>query len=94
MASVKKRFRDLWSFFTTYEKVWFFSILILAVIFAFVFPEEDVTLLDIPTTTAEEMSRMMTLRMVDEVEFPANVRSVSIGLDEERGQTAWYTEVL
>lgn len=42
MASVKKRFRDLWSFFTTYEKVWFFSILILAVIFAFVFPEEDV----------------------------------------------------
>lgn len=60
----------------------------------YVFPEEDVTLLDIPTTTAEEMSRMMTLRMVDEVEFPANVRSVSIGLDEERGQTAWYTEVL
>ncbi|MBQ8180276.1 MAG: 6-pyruvoyl tetrahydropterin synthase family protein [Candidatus Methanomethylophilaceae archaeon] len=60
----------------------------------YVFPREDVTLLDIPTTTAEEMSRAMTLRMVTEIDFPPNVRSVSIGLDEERGQTAWYTEVL
>ena len=60
----------------------------------YVFPREDVTLLDVPTTTAEEMSKMMTRRMVSEIEFPSNVRSVSIGLDEERGQTAWYTEVL
>ena len=60
----------------------------------YVFPMVDVTLLDIPTTTAEEMSKAMTQRMVSEIEFPANVRSVSIGLDEERGQTAWYTEVL
>ena len=54
----------------------------------------DVTLLDIPNTTAEEMAKMMTLRMVAEIDFPENVRSVSVGLDEERGQTAWYTEVL
>lgn len=60
----------------------------------YVFPREDVTLLEIPTTTAEEMSKMMTQRMVSEIEFPPNVHSVSIGLDEERGQTAWYTEVL
>ena len=60
----------------------------------YVFPMVDVTLLDIPTTTAEEMSKAMTQRMVSEIDFPANVRSVSIGLDEERGQTAWYTEVL
>ena len=33
---------DLWNYFTTYEKVWFFSILILSFIFAFIFPEEDV----------------------------------------------------
>ena len=33
---------DLWNYFTTYEKVWFFSILILSFIFAFLFPEEDV----------------------------------------------------
>lgn len=60
----------------------------------YVFPREDVTLLEIPTTTAEEMSKMMTQRMVREIDFPSNVHSVSIGLDEERGQTAWYTEVL
>lgn len=34
--------KDLWNYFTTYEKVWFFSILILAFVFAFLFPEEDV----------------------------------------------------
>ena len=40
--SFKEKAKELWNFFTTYEKVWFFSILILAVIFAFLFPEEDV----------------------------------------------------
>ena len=34
-----KRF---WNYFTTYEKVWFLSIIVLSVVFAFVFPEEDV----------------------------------------------------
>jgi len=53
-----------------------------------------VTLLPVPTTTAEEMSKMMVQRMVKELKFPPNVKSVSIGLDEERGQTAWYTQVL
>ncbi len=59
-----------------------------------VFPKEDVALLDVPTTTAEAMCKMMTLRMKAEIDFPPNVRSISIGLDEERGQTAWYTEAL
>ena len=60
----------------------------------YVFPSEDVMLLDIPTTTAEEMARMMTEKMAGETAFPKTVRSVSVGLDEERGQTAWYTKVL
>ncbi len=38
---MKDKLKKLWNYFTTYEKIWFFSILILAVIFAFVFPEED-----------------------------------------------------
>ena len=38
---MKEKLKKLWNYFTTYEKIWFFSILILAVIFAFVFPEED-----------------------------------------------------
>lgn len=41
-ATLKTRAKDLWNFFSTYEKVWFFSILVLAVIFSFLFPEEDV----------------------------------------------------
>ncbi len=39
---LKARCLDLWRYFSTYEKVWFFSILILAFVFAFLFPEEDV----------------------------------------------------
>ena len=60
----------------------------------YIFPRMDVTLLDIPTTTAEEMAKMMAERMIRELELPPNVRALSIGLDEERGQTAWYTVVL
>ena len=41
MKKIKERLVNLWNYFTTYEKIWFFSILILSVIFAFVFPEED-----------------------------------------------------
>jgi 6-pyruvoyltetrahydropterin/6-carboxytetrahydropterin synthase len=46
--------------------------------------------LDITNTTAEEMTRYMVNRIVSEVGFPSNIRSVAVGLDEERGQTAWY----
>lgn len=60
----------------------------------YVFPKVDVVFLDIHSTTAEEMSKYMAERMAAEVDFPPNVRTLSIGLDEERGQTAWYTKVL
>lgn len=60
----------------------------------YVFPAEDVMMLNVATTTAEEMSKMMTERISSEIDFPKTVRSISIGLDEERGQTAWYTKVL
>lgn len=42
MTTWKQRAKNLWNYFTLYEKVWFFSILILAFVFAFLFPEEDV----------------------------------------------------
>ena len=60
----------------------------------YVFPEEDIKMLDVETTTAEEMTEMMLLSLLGQVKFPKNVRSVSVGLDEERGQTAWSTKVL
>lgn len=36
-----KRAKALWNYFTVYEKVWYISILVLAIVFAFIFPEED-----------------------------------------------------
>ncbi len=39
--SFKQRCKELWRYFTTYEKIWFFSILVVAIVFAFVFPETD-----------------------------------------------------
>ena len=60
----------------------------------YVFPEDDVKIIDVATTTAEEMSEMMLSSILRKVKFPGNVMSVSIGLDEERGQTAWSTKVL
>lgn len=37
----ENKFKKIWNYFTTYEKIWFFSITVLAFIFAFIFPEED-----------------------------------------------------
>lgn len=36
-----QRVKDLWHYFTIYEKIWYLSILVLAIVFAFIFPEED-----------------------------------------------------
>ncbi len=33
--------KKIWNYFSTYEKIWFFSVLILACAFAIIFPEED-----------------------------------------------------
>ncbi|MDR2866360.1 MAG: 6-carboxytetrahydropterin synthase [Methanomassiliicoccaceae archaeon] len=60
----------------------------------YVFPREDVLILDIDVTTAEEMSRLMAMKLMASVIFPKNVKRLWIGLDEERGQTAWYSEAL
>ena len=60
----------------------------------YVFPKEDVLILDIDVTTAEEMSRLMAKRLLSVVDLPKNVKRMWVGLDEERGQTAWYSESL
>ena len=38
---MKEKMKKLWGYFTTYEKIWFISITVLAFVFAFLFPEED-----------------------------------------------------
>lgn len=55
----------------------------------YVFPTEDVVILDVEHTTAEEMVAMMLEGLISEVDIPENVTAVHLGLDEERGQTAW-----
>jgi nicotinamide mononucleotide transporter len=41
-VSVRSKAKNIWDFFTTYEKCWFFTILILASVVAVLFPEEDI----------------------------------------------------
>lgn len=55
----------------------------------YVFPSDDVLLLNISQTSAEELSELILARLVKILDFPPNVRIVEVGLDEERGQTAW-----
>lgn len=38
---MKTKLKKLWNYFTLYEKIWYISILVLAIVFAFLFPEED-----------------------------------------------------
>ncbi|HIJ00826.1 MAG: 6-pyruvoyltetrahydropterin/6-carboxytetrahydropterin synthase [Candidatus Methanomethylophilaceae archaeon] len=60
----------------------------------YVFPLEDVVILDVEHTTAEEMAAMILDGIIEDVELPSNVTAISLGLDEERGQTAWARRVL
>ena len=55
----------------------------------YVFPNEDVAVLDITQTSAEELAGFIVNRLLKILKFPPNVNIVEIGLDEERGQTAW-----
>lgn len=41
-SSLYARLKALWRYFIPYEKIWFSSIVVLAVVFCFLFPEEDV----------------------------------------------------
>ncbi len=61
----------------------------------YLFPAEDVVILDINQTSAEEIAEFFLRRLIEEVEFPRNVHRVEVGVDEERGQTAWaYRELV
>ena len=55
----------------------------------YVFPNEDVAILDLAQTSAEELAEHIIDRLIKLLDLPPNVSIVEIGLDEERGQTAW-----
>jgi len=55
----------------------------------YVFPNEDVAILDLDQTSAEELAELVIDRLLKILKMPPNVSIVEVGLDEERGQTAW-----
>lgn len=57
----------------------------------YVFPTEDVVIIDAEEASAEEVARVLLSRVLSEVKFPANVTKIEIGVDEERGQSAWIS---
>lgn len=60
----------------------------------YVFPADDVTILDVEETSAEEIARVVMDMLTAQVDFPANVGSIEIGVDEELGQSAWVSRDL
>ncbi len=55
----------------------------------YVFPREDVLLLDIRRSTAEELAGYVLKRLLEELEIPDSIVTIEIGVDESRGQGAW-----
>ncbi|HHT75514.1 MAG TPA: 6-pyruvoyl tetrahydropterin synthase family protein [Methanomassiliicoccaceae archaeon] len=60
----------------------------------YVFPREDVVIMDVAQCSAEAMAGLILERLIDVIEFTPNVHMIEVGLDEERGQTAWASKEL
>lgn len=58
-----KRVKDLWRYFTLYEKIWYITILVLAIVFAFIFPEDDTPtqLLQLDNSAYEDVDGQFTM---------------------------------
>lgn len=55
----------------------------------YVFPKEDVVLLNIENAAVEELARYVLSRVLKSIRLPENVSGIEIGVDEGKGQTAW-----
>lgn len=60
----------------------------------YVFPLEDVVLLDTEESSAEELARALLFQLVQAVKFPENVHMIELGIHEELGQSAWASLAL
>lgn len=60
----------------------------------YMFPSEDVLILDIETLTAEILSEYVAMEFIRTATIPDNIISISAGVDEGPGQGAWSTIVL
>jgi 6-pyruvoyltetrahydropterin/6-carboxytetrahydropterin synthase len=55
----------------------------------YMFPLDDVVVMDIRLATAEELAGFILNRLLNSIEIPENVNGIEIGVDEGRGQGAW-----
>ena len=55
----------------------------------YIFPKDDTLILDINQITTEQLALYLLDKVIDEVDFPDNIKSIEIGVDESRGQGAW-----
>lgn len=58
----------------------------------FRFPRQDCAMLDLPSTTAEDLAKYVYLRFMERTEFPTETAFVEVGVDEGYGKGAWYSE--
>ncbi len=57
----------------------------------YVFPKNDIILLPLEATSAEELAKYVYSRFVDMVEIPPNIGKIWVAVDEEMGQGIWYS---
>jgi 6-pyruvoyltetrahydropterin/6-carboxytetrahydropterin synthase len=55
----------------------------------YLFPYDDVVVMDIPLASAEELAEFILNRLLQTIKLPDNIKAVEIGVDEGRGQGAW-----
>jgi 6-pyruvoyltetrahydropterin/6-carboxytetrahydropterin synthase len=55
----------------------------------YVFPLDDVVVMDIKLASAEELAGFILKRFCSQIEIPKNVKALEVGLDEGKGQGAW-----
>lgn len=53
------------------------------------FPQEDVTLIDTSSATAEALANFILERLITTMDVPKNVTKIELGVDEGWGQGAW-----
>jgi 6-pyruvoyltetrahydropterin/6-carboxytetrahydropterin synthase len=60
----------------------------------YIFPEEDIFMMDVPAPTAEHMGAWILERFIGILKPGGNITEVKLGLDEGWGQGAWVNKKL
>lgn len=55
----------------------------------YLFPPDDVVIMDIKLASAEELAGFILKRVLTFLKIPDNVKALEIGVDEGKGQGAW-----